>query len=92
MAKRKTFNVSDLVDTVNQMLVESKADAQERRQGAMNVLEQVLHITGNYRGFRYLLADEITEGQPGVNYVNGLPHPDPEQRFANTDRTRVMYF
>lgn len=92
MAKRKTFNVSDLVDTVNQMLVESKADAQERRQGAMNVLEQVLHSTGNYKGFRYLLADEIAEGQPGVNYLNGVPHPDPELRFANTDRTRVVYF
>lgn len=92
MAKRKTFNVSDLVDTVNQMLRDSKADATERRQGAMNVLEQVLHNTGNYQGFRYLLADEIAEGQPGVNYVDGKPHPDPEQRFVNTDRTRVMYF
>lgn len=92
MISRKTFDVSEFVDTVNQILKDSKADAAERRYGVMTVVEHVLHSTGNYRGFRYLLADEIAEGQPGVNYVDGHPHPDPVQRFANTDCTRVMYF
>lgn len=88
---RKTFNVSELVDSVNEMLRNSDADRAEIRQGAMNVLEQVLHQTGNYRGFRYLLSGEC-QGKPGVNYEGNLPHPDIEMRFKDTDRTRVMYF
>lgn len=88
---RKTFNVSDLVDTVNAMLKNSDPDRADIRQGAMNVLEQVLHDSGNYKGFRYLLNMEC-KGMPGVNYLGNMPHPDYEKRFENTDRTRVMYF
>jgi hypothetical protein len=92
MAKRKTIKVEQLVEIVNDMLKNSLEESKERRQGAMNVLEAVLHDTGNYNGFRYLLAEEIVDGAPGINYVYGLPHRDPAKRFANTDRTRVMYF
>ena len=88
---RKTFNVSELVDTVNSMLKDSGPEVAERRQGMMNVLEHVLHESGLYKGFRYLLQEEC-EGLPGVNYLNGVPHPDINLRFADTDRTRVMYF
>lgn len=89
---RKTVLVSNLVDVVNHMCKATSAELSERRQGAMTLLEDTLHATGNYRGFRYLLKHEIHSGNPGINYLNGHPHPDPEQRFANTDRTRVMYF
>jgi hypothetical protein len=59
----------------------------------MNALEYVLHESGNYRGFRYLLAAEVPAGaKPGVIYEGHLPHPDIEKRFANTDNTRVQYF
>ena len=93
---RKTISVSELTDTVNTCLKDSAPDAKDIRQGMMNMLEHVLHTTGNYKGFRYLLQNEC-EGQPGVNYdVNErgvmVPHPDIGKRFANTDRTRVMYF
>ena len=88
---RKTFEVSKLVDTVNSILKSTGPERAETRQGMMNVLEHVLHETGNYKGFRYLLKDEC-EGNPGVNYLNGVPHPDVNLRFDNTDRTRVMYF
>lgn len=91
MAKRKTFIVSELVDMVNGICKDSAPEMEDRRQGAMNVLEAVLHDTGNYRGFRYLLEGEC-RGRPGVNYLNNLPHPDPDLRFKDTDRTRVMYF
>ncbi|MHB8123382.1 MAG: hypothetical protein ACYDG4_14645 [Desulfuromonadaceae bacterium] len=92
MAKRKTIKVAELVEIVNDILKTSLSDSKERRQGAMNVLETVLHETGNYRGFCYLLAGEVADGVPGINYVDGLPHRDPVMRFANTDHTRVMYF
>jgi hypothetical protein len=92
MAKRKTFNVSELVDSVNGMLKGSAPDRADVRQGAMNVLEHILHETGNYSGFRYLLNTEC-DGNPGVNYdERGLPNADYEARFANTDKTRVCYF
>lgn len=92
MNKRKTINVTDLVDMVNGMLKLSESDRADVRQGAMNVLEGVLHETGNYKGFRYLLKDEVLSGNPGVNYLDGNPHPNPTTRFAETDRTRVEYY
>ena len=91
MAKRKTFSVSELTDMVNGICKNSAADRGDVRQGAMNVLEAVLHETGNYRGFRSLLEGEC-EGNPGVRYLGNVPHPDFELRFKDTDRTRVMYF
>lgn len=90
MVKRKTINVSALTDMVNSILKDSGANQAVMREGAINVLEAVLHETGNYRGFRYLLSGEC-DGLPGVNYLNGLPHPNYEKRFANTDNTRVSY-
>lgn len=91
MSKRKTIAVAPLIETVNAMLKNSAADQVGVRQGMMLVLEEVLHSSGNYKGFRYLLTDEVA-GKPGINYVGGLPHPDIVARFADTDRTRVMYF
>ena len=97
VAKRRTVRVADLVDMVNNICKDSAENHRDIRQGAMNVLESVLHSTGNYYGFRYLLKDEVEDGEPGVNYdVNEcgvmVPHPDHEKRFANTDCTRVMYY
>lgn len=89
---KKTFKVEDLVQMVNSVCQYSSSEHVERRQGAMNVLEEILHRTGNYKGFRYLLAEDILAGKPGVNYENGVPHPNYEKRFENTDRTRVMYY
>mgnify|MGYP006089009737 CR=1 FL=1 len=96
MAKKKTFNVEDLIQMVNSSLKYSDSEYAERRTGTMVILEEILHRTGNYKGFRYLLADEC-KGLPGVNYAVDAkgtmqPHPDIEKRFENTDRTRVMYY
>jgi hypothetical protein len=87
---RKTYSVEALVEMVNGICKDSAPDAVDIRQGAMNVLERVLHDTGNYRGFRYLLKGECS-GKPGVNYDGHGPLPDYELRFKDTDRTRVQY-
>jgi len=87
---RKTIDVEDLVNTVNHIL-RSHVGSAEKRQGMMNVVEYVLHKTGNYKGFRYLMSDEVPAGElPGIRYENGeiLPYP---ARFENTDSTRVQY-
>ena len=86
---RKTYDVGALIDLVNSICKDSDASAWDVRQGAMHVLEAVLHQTGNYNGFRYLVTGEC-DGAPGVNYADGkmLDYP---ARFENTDRTRVQY-
>lgn len=91
MASRKTIKVSELVDMVNGICKDSAPEFVDVRQGALNVLEAVLHNSGNYHGYRFLRYDE-TIGKPGVQTVNGFPHPDFNKRFENTDNTRVMYF
>lgn len=91
MSKRKTVSVEFVVNRANTMLAKSTCSA-EVRQGVINFLEDILHETGNYKGFRYLLQEEIPEGQkPGVNYLDGVPHWDYELRFKDTDCTRVQY-
>lgn len=86
---RKTFDVNALTVTVNEMCANSTCSP-EVRQGAMNVLEHVLHESGNYRGFQYLGADKVPAGEkPGINW--GFDN-DYEARFFNTDPTRVYYY
>jgi len=89
MSKRKTVDVSSTKDKVNEMLAVSTCSAGVR-QGAINVLENILHETGNYRGFRYLGVDEIPANQtPGIRW--GFDD-NVVARFFNTDPTRVQYF
>ena len=89
---RKTFSVELLLTTVNNLLQHSAECYADRRTGMISVLESVLHQTGNYKGYRYLTADEIPAGgMPGIHHgPNGdmLPYPD---RFKNTDETRRSY-
>jgi arginine/lysine/ornithine decarboxylase len=86
---RKTFNVNALVVTVNEMCRLSTC-SQEVRQGAINVLEHVLYSTDNYRGFKYLLQDDVPVNEkPGMNW--GFDN-DYEARFFDTDPTRVYFF
>lgn len=55
MSKRKTINVSELVDYANLQL--SRADdfaTKDFKQGVIVMIEAVLHRTDNYSGFRFL--------------------------------------
>jgi len=87
---RKTYSVEALVELVNGIYKDSSPGRADVRQGAMNVLEAVLHQTGNYKGFCYLLKGECS-GNPGINYNGQGPLSDYEVRFKDTDRTRVQY-
>lgn len=88
---RKTVNVDQLLDKINEMLAVSTCGPDIRR-GMINTMEFVLHETGNYRGFMYLMQDQVPEGHlPGIRYENGeiLPYP---ARFENTDDTRICFY
>lgn len=91
MARRKTVDVQQLINTTNQILRTSTCDA-HLRKGWCAALEWVLHETGNYRGYRYLTADEVPQGQaPGIRMsALGEIMPCPE-RFVACDDTRRQY-
>ena len=88
---RKTFEVEVLKNRINGILASDSGRDQHFRVALLTVLEGVLLDTGNYKGFRYLLKGEAG-GLPGINYLDGQPHPDYIERFKNTDSTRVEYF
>ncbi len=90
---RKTIDVNDLRETVNAVLADSSlagSDGAVYRRGMIAVLEEVLHRTGNYKGFQYLGSESVPHGEkPGINW--GFDN-DYDARFFNTDSTRVRYF
>lgn len=88
---RKTVDVKALVESFNTVFAQSTCDKLIRK-GQIIVIENILMTTNNYKGFRYLLQNEVPAGElPGVRHdVRGILPPD--MRFENTDDTRVMYF
>lgn len=68
---RKTVDVASVVSIANRVLAAEGSTPEERRAVA-HMVEQVLHGTGNYRGFRYLASEYAAEGEPwaeGTTYL-----------------------
>ena len=89
---RKTQTIDEIVDRANKYLSNTDADMRDRRQGVIDFVTGVLMQTGNYRGFGYLPESEVANGIGGINYVDGVPHHDIVERFANTDPTRIRIY
>ncbi|AEC53160.1 hypothetical protein SCRM01_214 [Synechococcus phage S-CRM01] len=53
MKTRKTFDVKELKNWVNERLALDNYSCQEK-YGMINTLDHVLNVTGNYQGFCYL--------------------------------------
>ena len=91
--KRKTVDVAYLIETVNRVCRESggSAEALGNRMGMCSLLEGVLMVSGNYKGFRYLTKDEVPQMcKPGINLIT---EPNTvEMKFKDTDDTRREYF
>lgn len=89
---RKTFSVEFIRNKTNMMLKDSTCNAASR-EGMIAILTEILHESGNYHGFRYLMVDEVPKGHnPGVRYAEDgsmLPY---EERFVNVDDTRRSYY
>ena len=94
---KKTFSVQEFKQKVNQVLrnTTSEFTTASYRYGMISALECVLHDSGNYKGFRYLLESEVPAGElPGM-LVNGtVENTSMEQRFVvgKTDSSRVEFF
>ena len=86
--------VTALVQNVNVVLAVSECSS-DVRQGQINVVSEALHRAKMYKGFRYLMLDEVPSGQlPGI-VVHGSIEATPYQvRFADgsVDSTRIEFF
>lgn len=86
---RKTFNIQAMIDMVNTENALSDDEFVEYCRGQNALLEQMLHSTGTYEGFRYLEARDMHGAATTVGVKEQLP--DGSWNFEDTDRTRVMY-
>jgi hypothetical protein len=92
MSKRKTIEISKLVEIANGILQNSGSDCAGIRQGIMNLVESALFETGNYKGFRYLDETEVgADSLPGIRdtAISSTRGPD---NFKDTDPTRIRYY
>lgn len=92
---RKTVEISYLRTMINDILALHMGNGVEDRryrEGMIAVLEAALHETGNYRGFVYLTSEQVPAlNAPGIQYLDGMMHPDYQKRFENTDPTRIRF-
>ena len=93
MAKRKTADISAIIETANRILAgQWPANTKEYRAGVIVMLENILHAADHWRGYRYLTNHELPgDVEPGVRYRANGEIPDYEERFLNTDDTRRVY-
>lgn len=97
---RKTVQVEALKDKVNSMILNLPDSDVAGRIALQTLLENVLMESGNYNGFSYLDAREMSESRGGttvgINEIDVDSVLDDNKlykmRFANTDHTRVKYF
>jgi len=96
MKGKKTIKVEEIKESINDILLNTGNDKTETRQAVMSMLEDILHQTGNYKGFCYLNAFDMEKSREGysvgINYGNNGEPADMDTRFKNTDRTRVRFF
>jgi hypothetical protein len=79
---RKTIEVGTLLHRVNYFLASENSTADER-EVMCTFIEGVLHDTGNYRGYRYLDADQIEgNGSRRYYFVSGRIQEDYEAAKA----------
>jgi hypothetical protein len=92
MSKRKTIEISKLVEMANGILQNSGSEYSDIRQGTMNLVESALFETKNYKGFRYLDETEVSaDSRPGIRdtAISSTRGPD---NFKDTDSTRIHYY
>jgi hypothetical protein len=86
MARKKTIQISALIDMVNERN-RSIYGSREGRLARNYFLETILHETGNYEGFRYYSKDELPEG-----VLAGVIRNDENGERTFPDDSRVSYY
>ena len=92
MSKRKTIEISKLVEIANRILQNSGSEYVDVRQGTINMIEAALFETKNYKGFRYLDETEVgADSLPGIRDTAFFAPRGPDN-FKDTDPTRIRYY
>ena len=90
MKARKTISIETLKKLTNSMSRFSTCSP-EARQGYQALMNQALHETGNYKGFRYFTQADVGENQlPGINDVD-MQTASMHQKFDGTDSSRIYF-
>ena len=93
---KKSIKVQEVLDMVNNSLAKYQSDSTADTGeicGMIALLEQILHTTGNYNGFRYLEEREVPFGcLPGIRFYVEDQFTDLKDKFADTDSSRRHYF
>ena len=89
MKKRKTANISFLIDQANSMILHSVDSAVSERTAIALFIENVLMEHGCYKGFRYLDENDMEKSNNGMSV--GIRRNTDGDMWENTDRSRVSY-
>ena len=89
--KRKTISVEALKNRINNSLKMSGDDYKEGRRALMSTIEDILHETGNYKGFGFITKDERVLANSNLSY-GMYKGEDGQYYFDGCDRTRVFYY
>lgn len=100
---RKTFDVETIKNEVNELLAnyhEKQVDP-EYLLGQRQLLETILHRTGNYQGYQYLDTSKVPYGERVGCHFEWCGHDHRfttvngkivDRAFDNTDSNRVRYY
>ena len=96
---RKTYQVKKLVEKANDFFLNSADHKKEERHSIFAFVADILHDTGNYRGFNYLYKRDMKKSTMGytigINHDpenDYMPHPNYDIRFKDTDDSRVFFY
>ena len=92
--KRKTYEIKKLKTMINDMILHSPDSHKQGRISIGMVLERALMETGNYEGYGYLSKDDMKKSENGMSHGINIPVEKltMEERFNNTDESRVFYY
>jgi hypothetical protein len=94
MRPRKTIDIETFKDEINSVLC-SEVYTREQREAFQIITEKLLMAHGAYKGFSYLRRNEVPAGHlPGINanFNEDISNIPLEERFNNTDGTRVYFY
>ena len=85
---RKTIKIASIVGKCNEFLLNTADEMKLERDALMMFVFDILHETGNYKGFRYLSVEDMAESDNGKSVgIVYLENGDPD--FTDSDNTRI---
>lgn len=87
---KKTVKIDDVITRINDMILHSPDDRTESRVALAILAEGILMDADRYRGFCYLQEHHMQESEHGRSV--GIRRDGREDKFEDTDSTRVHYF